>query len=50
MMQLLLVIISCAHLGLGIWILVLVFRCMVSMKRELAGSQKEAVGSGRDQT
>lgn len=49
MMQSFLVVISSVHFDLNIWILVLIFSHMVSMKKELAGRQKKAVGSGRDQ-
>lgn len=49
MVQSPLVVISRVNLDLGFLVLVLVFRHMVPMKRELAGRQRQAVGSDQRQ-
>ena len=49
MVQSPLVTISSVHLDLGILVSGLVFRPMGSMEQELAGGQRQAVRSGRDQ-
>lgn len=49
MVQPLSVTISRVNLDLGILVSVLVFRHMGSMQRELAGGQRQEVGSGRGQ-
>lgn len=44
------VTISSVSVALGILVSALVFRSVGSVKRELAGGQRQAAGSGRDQT